>query len=134
MNAEPPSSEEILKKIEEVSDPALSANQRKTRAKDLGWTHTGFLACLVDMYGFDLVKDVVPDLMHLTMVLVKDLVRITTNALQGWQNQPKDNPCGINTWREGVVRVRVRVILGLWFNREGDQLDPQGTGCWNGPG
>jgi hypothetical protein len=105
--AEPPSPDEVYDLIERVEHQALTPAQRKLVASMLGWTHLGFLGKLNRMYGFDLVKDVIPDLMHLSMVIIKDLVRITANVINGWKEQPAGNPCGVNTWEDGVWVNRI---------------------------
>ena len=102
MMADPPAVEEVLHKLAMMQLNKLSANKRKKLAAILGWTHEGFLAKLAKLYKFDLVKDVIPDLMHLIQGLVKDLVHITVSVLDGWKGMPKDNPCGVNTWENGL--------------------------------
>jgi hypothetical protein len=98
---EPPTEEEVCVYMEAITDETKSKNERKEIGKFVGWTHVGLLYHFVIMYHFCLIKDVPPDLMHLSMVLIKDLLRITVTILSGWQGQPEDNPCGINEWDFG---------------------------------
>ncbi len=97
----PPTEEEVCVYMEAITDETKSKNERKEIGKFVGWTHVGLLYHFVIMYHFCLIKDVPPDLMHLSMVLIKDLLRITVTILSGWKGQPEDNPCGINEWDFG---------------------------------
>ena len=85
----------------QVDDATLSRSARKTLASTTGWGHLGFLGKLAELYGFDLVKDVVTDLMHLSMVLIKDLAHATCDVFNGWPKKPMENPCHINNWENG---------------------------------
>jgi hypothetical protein len=100
--APPPGMEEVCANIEAATDESFTRTERQLVARHVGWTHVGLLYALVLMYDFCLVKDVPPDLMHLSMVLIKDLIRITVTVLSGWKGQPASNPCGVNNWETGV--------------------------------
>jgi hypothetical protein len=91
----------IVDALARVEDTECTRGQRRQRAKQCGWTHTGFLTKLHGLYGFDLIKDVVPDLMHLAMGLIKDLAHCTDDVLNGWSGKPEPNPCGVNTYDGG---------------------------------
>jgi hypothetical protein len=109
----PPSMETVCAYIEAVedTDEEYSKSARKELGKQVGWTHMALLYYLVALYGFCLIQDVPPDLMHLSMVLIKDLLRITVTVLAGWSGQPADNPCGINNWSDGFWLH----LLGAFF-------------------
>lgn len=62
-------------------------------AKETGWTHLGFLGKLALRIDFDLVRDLVVDLMHLCMVLIKDLAYVTAGIIE----QVLLTPTAVNT-------------------------------------
>ena len=49
--------------------------------KEAGWVSVGSLGKLALETGFDLVRDLVVDLMHLFMVLIKDLAYVTAGVI-----------------------------------------------------
>jgi hypothetical protein len=99
-----------------VEADGLSYNQRKAISGRYGWSHRGFLGKLARVYPFDLLKDVPPDMMHLTMNLIKgehlmrrigsdcdtDLAHTTADVLGGWTGKPDTNPCHVNNWSGGM--------------------------------
>ena len=104
-----------------MEDETLSSNQRRQMRGTGGWSHQGFLGKLAELYGFDLLKDVVPDLMHLTMVLIKDLAHASCDVLDGWANQDEANPCHVNNWGTGMyvdhLFFRFRSNMNAAFSR-----------------
>jgi hypothetical protein len=56
-----------------VEADQLSHAKRKKISGKHGFTHRGFLGKLALVYPFDLVKDVPPDMMHLSMNLIKGI-------------------------------------------------------------
>ena len=50
-------------------------------AQETGWVHLWFLGKLALALGFDSVRDLVVDLMHLCMVLIKDLAYVTAGVV-----------------------------------------------------
>ena len=66
----------------QAAEGAADARAKLTKiAKETGWVHLGFLGKLSLELDFDLVRDLVVDLMHLCMVLIKDLAYVTAGVL-----------------------------------------------------
>ena len=76
-------------------------------AKETGWVSVGFLGKLALEIGFDLVRDLVVDLMHLCMVLIKDLAYVTAGVIAKVRAlKPCHNRLSryfqVNTWAAGM--------------------------------
>ena len=76
-------------------------------AKETGWVSLGFLGKLALKIGFDLVRDLVVDLMHLCMVLIKDLAYVTAGVIAKVRAfKPSHNRLSryfeVNTWAAGM--------------------------------
>jgi len=54
-------------------EKAKNESQRNAARKKYGWTFNGSLLEAFERYGFDRLKDVIPDPMHQLMIIVKDL-------------------------------------------------------------
>jgi len=69
-----------LNETPQVEANGLSHAQRKKLSGKHGWSHRGFLAKLAKICPFDLVMDVPPDMMHLSMNLIKGIPAGTQNV------------------------------------------------------
>jgi hypothetical protein len=60
---------------------ATSKAQRETIRKETGWIGLETLTAMLAKYGdFDRIRDVIPDLMHLAMILVKNLAHAAVDV------------------------------------------------------
>lgn len=72
---------QVLKRLQAAERSDNARSELAKIAKETGWVGVGFLGKLALEIGFDLVRDLVVDLMHLCMVLIKDLAYVTAGVI-----------------------------------------------------
>ena len=72
---------QVLKRLQAAERSDNARSELAKIAKETGWVSVGFLGKLALEIGFDLVRDLVVDLMHLCMVLIKDLAYVTAGVI-----------------------------------------------------
>ena len=69
--------------------------ERKKCGTKTGWREATLALALYDLYGFDLARDVVPDLMHAAGNVIRDLARATVDMLQR---------CNLHVWCDVILK------------------------------
>ena len=72
---------QVLKRLRAAERSDNPKTELAKIAKETGWVSIGFLGKLALEIGFDLVPDLVVDLMRLCVVLVKDLAYATAGVI-----------------------------------------------------
>ena len=98
---------QVLKRLLDAERSDNARSELAAIAKETGWVSLGFLGKLALKIGFDLVRDLVVDLMHLCMVLIKDLAYVTAGVIAKVRAfKPSHNRLSryfqVNTWAAGM--------------------------------
>ena len=98
---------QVLKRLRDAERSDDARSELGKIAKETGWVSLGFLGKLALKIGFDLVRDLVVDLMHLCMVLIKDLAYVTAGVIAKVRaSKPRHNRLSryfqVNTWAAGM--------------------------------
>ena len=111
---------QILKRLRAAKRYDNPRTELAKIAKQTGWASVGFLGKLALQIGFDLVRDLVVDLMHLCMVLIKELAYVTAGVIAKVRAlKPCHNRLSryfqVNTWAAGMFVDHMLYDIRVFF-------------------